>query len=254
MDQASFPWRPLGTLLADEGLLTETELERALEEQERRPRPLGQILVDRGYLSGWTLTRILAQQHGVDLHTTRELKAVPSAGTTTWRPLGRLLVDSGFLTTAELHDALAEQQRNGRRLGEVLIARGQLSPQALARALAAQQGVELETTDDTETFEAAIRPAAIGEPVYRVYGVDSEGDPGRALYETANFLEAADFAFEFVEEHNPVALEIHRTQSDRHESVWSYSEDRAAEAAAARKGLIETYGFDPIRWNAPTRD
>src|SRR5262249_48299845 len=133
MDQASFPWRPLGALLADEGLLTQEELEQALAEQARCRRPLGQILVDNGYLSGWTLTRMLAQQHGVDLHTTRELEATPSGATTTWRPLGRLLVEAGFLTTDDLRDALAEQKRNGRRLGEVLVARGWLSPQALAR-------------------------------------------------------------------------------------------------------------------------
>src|SRR5262245_19426541 len=109
MDQASFPWRPLGALLADEGLLTHEELEHALAEQARCRRPLGQILVDSGYLSGWTLTRMLAQQHGVDLHTTRELEATPStSAATTWRPLGRLLVEAGFLTTTELRDALAD--------------------------------------------------------------------------------------------------------------------------------------------------
>src|SRR5262249_32740850 len=85
MDQASFPWRPLGALLVDEGLLTQEELEHALAEQARCRRPLGQILVDNGYVSGWTLTRMLAQQHGVDLHTTRELEGTTSAAATTWR-------------------------------------------------------------------------------------------------------------------------------------------------------------------------
>jgi hypothetical protein len=255
MDRASFPWRPLGTLLADEGLLTEKELEHALEEQERCRRPLGQILVDKGYVSGWTLTRMLAQQHGVDLHTTRELEATPSAGTATWRPLGRLLVESGFLTTVELRDALAEQERNGRRLGEVLIARGLLTPQALARALAAQQGMELEATDGSETFEAAIRPTAVGEPVYKVREVPpEEGRTGAVLYETANFLEAADFAFEFVEAQQPHALEIERVEGDRRETVWSYSEDRATAVAESRRDLVDTYGFDPVRWNTPSRD
>ena len=255
MDQASFPWRPLGTLLADEGLLTEEELEHALAEQARCRRPLGQILVDSGYLSGWTLTRMLAQQHGVDLHTTRELEATPSSATTTWRPLGRLLVEAGFLTTTDLRDALAEQKRDGRRLGEVLVARGWLTPQALARALAAQQGVELEAPDGAETFEAAIRPTAIGEPVYRVREVPrEEGRTGSVLYETANFLEAADFAFEYVESEEPFALEIERAEGERCETVWAYSEDRASAAAESRRDLVDTYGFDPIRWNAPTRD
>lgn len=256
MDQASFPWRPLGTLLADEGLLSEQELEHALEEQARCGRPLGEILVDNGYLTGWTLTRVLAQQHGVDLHATREIDSSPSAHEAGWRPLGRLLVETGMLSHAELDEALAEQRRNGRRLGEVLIARGALSAQALARVLALQQGVELETPDGSETFEAAIRPAAVGEPVYRVFVLAEEGaEPGPALYETANFLEAADFAFEFVEAHEPPVLEIQRVEGERRESVWSYSEDRANAAAASRRELVDTYGFDPIRWNAgPRRD
>ena len=34
MDQADFPWRPLGLLLVDKGLVTPKELEFALDEQE----------------------------------------------------------------------------------------------------------------------------------------------------------------------------------------------------------------------------
>src|SRR3954447_16541006 len=64
---ALFPWRQLGALLAEEGLLTETELELALDEQRRTGRLLGQIVVDRGYVSGFSLARVLSAQHGVDL-------------------------------------------------------------------------------------------------------------------------------------------------------------------------------------------
>src|SRR5262249_4545230 len=201
------------------------------------------------------LTRRVGEQHGVHLHTARELEGTTSAAATTWRPLGRLLVEAGFLTTADLRDALAEQKRNGRRFGEVLVARGWLSPQALARALAAQQGVELEAPDGSETFEAAIRPTAVGEPVYKVRDVPrEEGRSGSVLCETANFLEAADFAFEYVEAEEPFALEIERVEGERCETVWAYSEDRANAAAETRRGLVDTYGFDRIRWNARTRD
>jgi hypothetical protein len=250
MDQASFPWRPLGALLAEEGLLTDEELEHALAEQALTRRPLGEILVDNGYLSGWTLTRMLAKQHGVDLHTTRELESSPSRRQAGWRPLGRLLVETRTLTETDLADALAEQERSGRRLGEVLIARGMLSAQALARALALQQGVELEDPGSSATFEAAIRPTAVGEPVYEVRDVPREEHRrGSVLFTTSNFLEAADFAFEHVEAQEPYALEIERVEGDRRESVWSYSEDRANAAAAERRELVDTYGFDPIRWN-----
>ena len=249
MDQAQFPWRPIGTLLADEGLLTEGELEHALLKQAESGRPLGQILVDSGYLSGWTLTRVLAQQHGVDLHTTREIDSSLSGRAAEWRPLGRLLVETEAMPT-------------GDGPGYAIVKVGQRSNGGI-REMTAEEGAArvppawmpyfaVESTDDSETFEAAVRPTAIGEPVYHVCEIRPSPDQSSApsLYETTNFLEAADFAFEFVEQHNPHALEIQRTQGDQRESVWTYSEERAASAAASRKDLVETYGFDPIRWNA----
>ena len=69
MDQAHFPWRPLGALLVEEGLLAQPELESALAEQQRLGGLLGQILVRRGAVSGGALARVLARQHGVDLRS-----------------------------------------------------------------------------------------------------------------------------------------------------------------------------------------
>jgi len=68
------------------------------------------------------------------------------------------------------------------------------------------------------------------------------------LFESPNFLETADHAFEFVEEHEPAALEIHRTHGAAQETVWSYSASRAAAVNAERKNLAETFGFDPTAW------
>ena len=53
---------------------------------------------------------------------------------------------------------------------------------------------------------------------------------------------------EFVQEHEPDALEIERVHGDENETVWTYSENRAAAARAAQKDLVETFGFDPTRW------
>ena len=123
-----FPWRQLGALLADEGLLTPTELELALDEQRRTGRLLGQIVVDRGYVSAFSLARVLSAQHGVELRQPEEpepelqLTAVP----TTWRPLGTLLVEKGLVSQADLEEALVEQSGN-RRLGEILVERGAVS-------------------------------------------------------------------------------------------------------------------------------
>ena len=243
-----FPWRQLGALLVDEQLLTPTELELALDEQRRTGRLLGQIIVNRGYLSAFSLARVLSAQHGVDLQTPPEepepaaqLAAVP----TTWRPLGRLLVEKGLISQTQLAEALLTQKDN-RRLGEILVERGVISGADLARALGEQHGLEL-----TGELEASLRPAPSTEPVYRVYNVTfRQGFQERgSLCESANFLEAADFAMEYVQQHAPDALEIERIDGDQQETVWTYSESRAAAAELARKDLVETFGFDPTRWD-----
>jgi hypothetical protein len=243
-----FPWRQLGTLLADEGLLTETELELALDEQRRTGRLLGQIIVDRGYVSAFSLARVLSAQHGVELQTPdpepepAQLTAVP----TTWRPLGRLLVEKGLITQTQLAEALIQQNDTNGRLGEILIQRGAISGTDLAHALGEQHGVEL-----TGELEATLKPAPAPEPAYRVFNVTfRRGFQERStLCETANFLEAADFAMEYVQDHSPEALEIERLDGEEQETVWTYSETRAAAAELARKDLVDTFGFDPTRWN-----
>jgi len=57
-------WQPLGSLLRAQGLLTETDVEEALEEQERSGERLGAVLLGRGLLSRPLLTRLLAEQRG----------------------------------------------------------------------------------------------------------------------------------------------------------------------------------------------
>jgi hypothetical protein len=274
MDHADFPWRPLGTLLVDKGLLTAAELEQALAEQRRSGRLLGQVLVGRGYVSALSLASALAEQHGVELQATDtpETRAataprpqaalgplVDSTGTNerAWRPLGKLLVAKGFVSEDELEQALAEQeQRPERRLGEILVARRYLSGPALALALAEQHGVDLAPEDELdEKLETVIKPASPGQPTYRVYEVAYEPTyrPGSILYESTNFLEAADFACEFVERQKPAALEIQKGDGAACETVWTYSEGRAAAEAASRKNLVGTFGFDPVRWDTRGR-
>ena len=244
---ALFPWRQLGALLRDEGLLTETELELALDEQRRSGRLLGQIAVDRGYLSAFSLARVLSAQHGVDLHEPEEPEPEPqlAATPTTWRPLGRLLMDKGLITQTQLADALLAQGEH-ERLGEVLVGRGVVSGADVARALSEQHGVQL-----SGELETTLRPAPPAEPVYRVYDVTfRQGFQQRKLLlEHANFLEAADYAMDFVQERAPEALEIERVDGEEQETVWTYSEARAAAAELARKDLVDTFGFDPTSWD-----
>lgn len=245
---ALFPWRQLGTLLADEGLLTETELELALDEQRRTGRLLGQIVVDRGYLSAFSLARVLSAQHGVALQPPDEPEPEPQLAEVpgTWRPLGRLLVDKGLITQTQLAEALLTQADTDGRLGEILVEGGAITGSQLAHALGEQHGVEL-----TGELETALKPITTKEPVYHVYNVTfHQGFQQRkSLCESPNFLEAADFAMEYVQDHSPEALEIERLDGAQQETVWTYSETRAAAAELARKDLVETFGFDPTRWD-----
>lgn len=56
------------------------------------------------------------------------------------RLLGALLVEHGLLSAAQLQEALVEQQRTGRPLGQVIVRQGYVSRGAVAQALATQRG------------------------------------------------------------------------------------------------------------------
>jgi hypothetical protein len=233
---SQFPWRPLGQLLVDRGLLTSRELDQALAEQRRTGRLLGQVLVWRGYISARALALTLAEQHGVGVRS--EPSAAPSRTRdpgprpVAWRQLGRVLVDRGSLTEVELERALFEQRRTpGRRLGELLVAGGYVTGPELALALAEQHGVELESESELGTrLETVLAPVAAGEAVYHVRTVAYAPtySPGPILLLTASFLEAADFACEYAQSESPDALEIEKVDGLVSETIWTYSAVRAA--------------------------
>jgi type IV pilus assembly protein PilB len=57
---------PLGSLLIDEGLLTEAQLDAAVAEQTRTGKPLGRLLIEQGTISEAELVRTLAHQVGLE--------------------------------------------------------------------------------------------------------------------------------------------------------------------------------------------
>src|ERR1043166_6951088 len=253
MDRADFPWQPLGRILVDDELLTPTELERALAEQRETGKLLGEILVEHGTMTGASLAQALARQHGVELERSDlEQEPVFAASPTTkkWRPLGAVLVDSGLVAELDLQDALAEKrQHQDRRLGEILIRRGHLTPAGLASALAEQHGLSLEE-QLPEDGTPAVAPTT--QTTYRVclVGYKAKQEQRTALYESPNLLDAADFACEYVDREEPVAVEIERLDAKGSETVWTYSRDRAEAEAASSKRLVETFGFDPTLWGS----
>ena len=77
MDQAHFPWRPLGELLVEKGIVKASDVEVALAEQRSTGRLLGEILVNFGYVKSWTPAQALAEQHGVELERKESAEETP---------------------------------------------------------------------------------------------------------------------------------------------------------------------------------
>jgi hypothetical protein len=144
-------------------------------------------------------------------------------------PLGRLLVEKGLLSEAALGQALERQRESGRPLGQILVELGEISPQNLARTLTEQHGFDLAgslrarlaTSDGAE---------AADEQTHGESYVVRETSGGEPLHVASTFLDAADVAFELIEDRDPEQLEIVRGHAGEFEHVWSYH--RAEEPAA----------------------
>jgi len=81
----------------------------------------------------------------------------PSAGSMRGVPLGTLVYRSGLVSLDHLQSALKDSVVSGRRLGEVLVSSGALSPADLARLLAGQKGlVFLEEVPSRDPQAAAL--------------------------------------------------------------------------------------------------
>ena len=212
MLRARYSWRPLGALLVEKRLLTEQELEAALAEQRRTGRLVGQILVERGSLSAFALARALSEQHGVELQTEAQLDAKVSR-TPAWRPLGRLLVEEGYLTRAELRKALG---RSARAAAAGSSARSSSRTASSPASRSPGRSPSRTASSSVPTATSRCRPscsaAAPTQVTYQVceIGYDPRHRARDVIYESASFLEAVDFAGEYVEEVDPDAIEIHR--------------------------------------------
>jgi hypothetical protein len=93
----------------------------------------------------------------------RPIRQGVTADRSTWLPLGELLVERRLLSQRQLELALQEHQRTGRRLGEVLVAFGFVSEQALASTLLEQVGL-MDAKAEEPAPEPVPEPEAQPEP------------------------------------------------------------------------------------------
>ena len=159
MESPAVPALLIGALFVEKGLITQEQLDVALEEQQRNGERLGEILVERFGVSRLDLASALAEQWAEyerqgtteqqESHAeSRDVAAVSDEWSGTpeasddeaapKRPIGEIFLERGMVSADELERALDEQRESGRRLGEILVGKGNLSRLELASALADQ--------------------------------------------------------------------------------------------------------------------
>ncbi|MGB3408018.1 MAG: glycosyltransferase, partial [Jannaschia sp.] len=118
--QAYVRRRALGELLVEDGIISETQLVRALAEQQNHGLPLGEILIRNGQVPDTTVARILGQQYGIgmadpaprnDAALDEWARRMPRALARTYRALPWARVGNRTLiatTRPDLLDALTE--------------------------------------------------------------------------------------------------------------------------------------------------
>ena len=131
----------VGQIALELGMLTEAQLSDCLSFQAGQPQPrsIGALLIESGILGATQMEQVLAEQQR------RLQESVPYAVATKAEiSFGRLLVKGGHASEAHVNEALRAQQdfsERGvrKRLGELLVEAGRLSPQIVLTVLA-QQG------------------------------------------------------------------------------------------------------------------
>jgi hypothetical protein len=67
VENGKHPWRPLGQMLVERGLIDEQQLENALREHASSGEPIGSVLVALEYIPEETLRHVLLEQCGLDM-------------------------------------------------------------------------------------------------------------------------------------------------------------------------------------------
>jgi hypothetical protein len=97
---------------------------------------------------------------------------------------------------------------------------------------------------EEETLARAVlaTPGAHGE----TYQVEDHGTPEtRVVFRSQAFLDAVDFAFEYLEAESPERLRIFRILGRNRDEVWSYGPEEQP------RDVIEVFGYDVVRWSGP---
>lgn len=119
----------LGEIFVESGKVLPEQLEDALLEQSRTGEKLGAIMIRRGWFGPALLGRALEFQGYQSMEKSEDARL----------RLGEILVATGDITRAQLDDALARQRRSGKQLGAELVDAGYLKPAQLTSGLHLQR-------------------------------------------------------------------------------------------------------------------
>lgn len=123
-------YNSLGEELVKQEVITREELAKARQIENESGTPWYRQLLQTKRMSFGALEDLLRHE----FH--------PKAAREEHSRLGSSLVQMKVITQAQLNQALAEQERNGRLLGNILLEGGYVTREAITRALAKQHGLE----------------------------------------------------------------------------------------------------------------
>ena len=172
--------RLIGEIFVEKGVITQQQLELALEEQRASGERLGEILVARFGVARLDVASVLAEQWAeyerlsaqeqpqarpaLHLAAAEPEPESPRESPAGKRPIGEIFVERGFITENQLQDALELQRQTGKRLGEILVSTGRLSRLDLASALADQWAAFQKLRPPAEPASASARGHVLPVP------------------------------------------------------------------------------------------
>ncbi|WP_240414775.1 glycosyltransferase family 2 protein [Paenibacillus periandrae] len=112
----------LGDLLVAEGLISQAQLNQAMERQKSFGGRLGDLVVEMGFTKKDLVTAIINQQSQKGR-------------------LGDMLVETGAITQHQLNEALGIQRKSGGMLGDILMSLRSIDPEKLYRHIATQNNL-----------------------------------------------------------------------------------------------------------------
>jgi len=134
----------LGESLVKQDVITQEELQKAREREEKSGIPLYRQFLQMGKVSASVLEDLLR----TEFH--------PKSRLMEHKNLGNTLLEMRAITKEQLNDALKLQNRNGRLLGNILIDRGIIDRLTMAKALSKQHKMEFAELESTPSDKEAL--------------------------------------------------------------------------------------------------